>query len=325
MVAHSATTSPSAPAPQSGDGRTASPCGDTSSPLPIAHSPLPTSALLNDLTSPHHSLASVAEKHNLTLDDLLLWLALPETREAISLRESAAYSHLRLVASVNLSHAVHTTVKTLETFNTTPRPADPLDPTYLRAAIHARKAAWLLYRFSRLTPLTDDNLAAARRTLRAPLIPDAHARRPESEPMRSSNTQATLLHEEPAPTTSTRPAVPAPDATQHHDLAAARPTSGVPLVPDSDARRHESEPVLWTNTRSTPAQPEQQVQDPPPDMGALLTHLTALAATLGIDLSDLEDPNFDPRFDPTLELDVPAERGSPPEPALAGVAPPDST
>ncbi|MBX3316549.1 MAG: hypothetical protein KF902_06760 [Phycisphaeraceae bacterium] len=145
MVAHTAITLPAGVALQSDNPSLSCPS------VPEHLYP----SLLNDLTSPHHSLASIAQKHNLALDALLIWLAQPETLEAISLREHAAYTHVRLVAAVNLSHAVHATVRTLEHFVATPRPADPLEPTYLRAAIHARKAAWLLSRFSRIVPIND--------------------------------------------------------------------------------------------------------------------------------------------------------------------------
>ncbi len=272
MVAPSAATSPSAPAPQSGDASLPRPTVHPAGDLPLlspAAAPHAAAELLSDLTSPHHSLASVAARHNLTLDALLLWLTLPETREAIAHRESAAYTHVRLVASVNLSHAVHTTVKALETFNATPRPADPLDPSYLRASIHARKAAWLLYRFSRLTPLTDDNLAAARRALRVPLATDADASRHDAEPVRSTNAQTARADDGPARTTNTVLHIPTADPARGRDPT---PPPQRPLPPQAPPRAPESLP----------------------DVDTLLAQVAAVAASLGIDISDLDDPNFDP-------------------------------
>ncbi|QYK49269.1 MAG: hypothetical protein KF838_05310 [Phycisphaeraceae bacterium] len=246
MVASSATTPVGGTALQSGDSATAlcpsAPSSalhsDSSFPtLSLSHSV--TLSLLNDLTSPHHSLASVAEKHNLTLDALLIWLAQPDTREAISLREHAAYTHVRLVAAVNLSHAVHATVRTLEHFVATPRPADPLDPTCLRAAIHARKAAWLLSRFSRIVPIN-----ASRAT---PLKVDGPmgSQRTASVSQRTTVSDSSLRSQTvDNQTVDPSGALPdPPPASSPHDVT---DSPRAPLVPGSDPKCHTPEPTLQT-------------------------------------------------------------------------------
>ncbi len=295
MVAPAATTSPSNPALQS---------GDPSSPWPssasLGHSV--TLSLLSDLASPHHSLASVAEKHGLTLDTLLAWLALPSTREHMALHESAAYSHVRYVGALNLSHAVHTTVKTLETFNATPRPADPLDPGYLRASIHARKAAWLLYRFSRLTPLTDADIAAARNTLRA-------TRAAEAPTARVPRVTAEPLGREPEP--APHNASPSPRATT--PLPTAHSPSSISTTPAPSSPRPSASPAFQTSPPERHAAP--LAAGAPLSLEELTAHLEALAASLGIDVSDLDDPNFD----------AASFFSHPPDPALALATPDDTT
>lgn len=246
-------------------------------PLPPAAAPHAATELLSDLASPHHSLASVAEKHNLSLDALLIWLQHPEARELMALHESAAYAHVRYVGALNLSHAVHTTVKTLETFNATPRPADPLDPSYLRASIHARKAAWLLYRFSRLTPLSDADIAAARSTLRETRSVRHHVEGAEAEPPRVSRSH------------------------EHTDAGRAMPTPAQPIerptAASNASRREDAHPA---NPSPTPqpaqshAQAPRPIPAPPANVEELLSQLTVIADSLGIDISDLEDPSFDP-------------------------------
>lgn len=221
-----------------------------------------TASLLSDLASPHHSLSSVAEKHNLSLSDLLAWLELPSTREQMAIRESACYHHVRYVAALNLSQAVHTTVRTLDAFNKSAPAADPLDPSYLRAAIQAHKAAWLLYRFSRLTPVTQADLDRARSTVR---LTSGTARQsvsasPVQPPRASTKTPPVAAVSKPAPTS--------PPAHAPAQATAAHPANS----PDP--------------------------RDRPQDMAETLNQLTALATFLGIDIGDLEDLTFDPEDAP---------------------------
>lgn len=315
MVASAATT-PADTAPggttvggQSDDSSsspsTALPRGDSaSSPLPIDHCPLPASALLDLLASPHHSLASIAEHHNISLSTLLAWLELPAIREKMALRESIAYRHVRYVAALNLSHAVHTTIRTLEAFNAIPRPADPLDPNYLRAAVHARKAAWLLLRFSRLTPIADPDLSVAHNTLRGTQSVSRYAEGGEPLPAHPQPAQPTAVSAKPQPSPAHQQPAPAPSQppAQSHSEHLAVPTTIDPAAgPDAPAD-HPADPAPASPTLvvlSTPALPD------PTDMVALVEQLTALAASLGIGVSDFDDP-----------ADIPA---------LVTVGPPDST
>ncbi len=262
MVAHTATS------PDRG-----TPSGDTTLPRPTVHAagdlfPLHptaslghsvTQSLLDDLTSPHHSLASVAEKHNLTLSALLTWLDLPSTQEQMAQRETVAYRHVRFVAAVNLSTAVHTTVKLLDTYNKSAPAADPFEPATLRAAIHARKAAWQLYRFSRAVPINEADLTRARTVLRATVSRAAVSRASDCD-VREPTTASTHA----TPSTTRR------------------------AVPDSETPRQQSEPVA-NSARTPPSAPS------PLPLDQLVAHLSSIATSLGIDISDLDhmdDPAF---------------------------------
>jgi hypothetical protein len=284
--------------------------GDDSS-LPLCPS-VPASlcpVLLDHLASPHHSLASIAQHHNLSLSTLLAWLELPAIREKMAHRESIAYRHVRYVAALNLSHAVH-----------------------------ARKAAWLLLRFSRLTPISD--LAVAHNTLRDTESVSRYAEggeplpvQPVAAPAHSKPAQsaAALAHPQPAKPQPPTPQPPTPQPA-HPQPAPSEPPAqshaqdlAVPTTIDSAAgpdapADHPTDPAPALPNLvvlSTPALPD------PTDMVALVEQLTALAASLGIGVSDVDDP---------AAVTPPDDRRSPARPtsvhdpgALVTVGPPDST
>jgi hypothetical protein len=236
--------------------------------------------LLDALASPHHSLASVAEKHGLTLSALLTWLELPETRAELAARESAAYAHVRYVSALNLSHAAHTASRIVESFNATPRPADPFDPNYFRVAVHARMAASLLLRFSRL-------YAAAAPT----------PARPASGVSDGPTGRATAGRPASGPT-SARPPITPPRAPS--SVSDPRPAPTGPTEPPS--------PTALSGPTAPPG--PTKLQDPadptdPTDMDAMVAHLKVMAKALGIDLPELE--MLDALDDPTLS---PAERAA---------------
>ncbi|MBX3360805.1 MAG: hypothetical protein KF912_00740 [Phycisphaeraceae bacterium] len=245
--------------------------------------PAAAETLLDALASPHHSLASIAQAHNISLAALLGWLHHPETRARLATRESAAYTHVRYVGAMNLSTAVHSTVKALETFNATPRPADPLDPLYLRAANNARKAAWLLFRFSRLTPLSPAALAPARQTLLQ--TADATPPTPQSRALHAPT------HAQAATPTQPQPQLPA-QANPHPAPPPALPTSHA-RPSETSARAAETSPETLPEAapHALPhAAPEPAHTEPAPaELDELLTQLTQLATQLGIDPSEFDD------------------------------------
>ncbi len=104
-------------------------------------------------------------KHGLTLSGMLTWLNLPETREVLALRESAAYAHARHVAALNIGHAVETVASIVRDYNTTGPAREAQDRktpgSAHRSATNARKAAWLLLQFARIVPINESDLRNA--------------------------------------------------------------------------------------------------------------------------------------------------------------------
>jgi hypothetical protein len=160
---------PSAPLPLSPSAPSLSSPSDSwrssSSLSSLLPPPTLTDEILDDLAVPQFSLAIVAQKHGLTLSGMLTWLNLPETREVLALRESAAYAHARHVAALNIGHAVETVASIVRDYNTTRPEREAQDRktpgSAHRAATNARKAAWLLLQFARIVPVNEADLRRA--------------------------------------------------------------------------------------------------------------------------------------------------------------------
>jgi hypothetical protein len=189
--------------------------------------PTLTDEILDDLAVPQFSLATVAQKHGLTLSGMLTWLNLPETREVLALRESAAYAHARHVAALNIGHAVETVASIVRDYKTTRPEREAQDRktpgSAHRAATNARKAAWLLLQFARIVPVNEADLrratgclsASAKNTTSTP----SRAHRTASVNQRTSSSDSSrvaCLLEEQACSESVR---------STRDCAATRPTS----------------------------------------------------------------------------------------------------
>ncbi len=302
MVASAATTPPPNPALPSHDSSlprpTVHPAGDLL-PLPPAAAPHAAAELLSDLASPHHSLASVAAQHNIPLGELLAWLESPATREHIALRQSAAYTHVRYVASLNLSHAVHATIRILESFNRTPAPApstpaallaDPASSLcsaalsanavvpYFRRAEQARKASWLLYRFSRLTPVSEHDLSRAR-TAAGSMPLGKSARRADAPAASEASSRATG-----GVSASANDRAPAADPASFSQTPRS---SGCPTHALRDLPL--SAPLCPPLPSAPPIQSPGHSASESLSLDQLLAQLTSIAGTLGIDISDLDE------------------------------------
>ncbi|MBX3367077.1 MAG: hypothetical protein KF912_07145 [Phycisphaeraceae bacterium] len=257
-------------------------------------------ALLNDVLSPNHSLTSAAAKHNLPLEALTLWLALPETRARLAAMDEAGSAHVRTVASLNLSTSVHTLVQIMADFRAlaaarsanreigshSDTPPDPDDIIYLRASIHARKAAWLLYQLSR------SGTPSARKAAHTSLPLGGSALRADSAPAGTTPDGTTpggtaLQSAVPVPPSDLIP--PAPEPLSPSAPEPPSPSAPVPLSPSAPS------------SSTTPASHDD-----------VITALAALANSLGLTPDDLEGLTLD---------DLPDDGPLPPE-ALA-LFPPD--
>lgn len=313
MVAHAVSTSADialgGPAP--GDatpGGTALQSGGLS-PLPIAHSPLPSSpslshsvteSLLHSLADPEASLASVARRFNISLASLTLWLARPETQARVREMESGASTHIRLAASLNLSSAVRVLVRILDDFNTLARTnPDPTDADYIRASERARKAAYHLYRLSRLVPISESDLARARTHITpAPArvaclgvdqaCPDptsvpSHGCESAAMPPDRASAPSALKDDSLSPSSSASPTNPPSVALR--DLRGESPSSSTSASATTSPSA-SSAALRVENSSSSP--PRSSDSSAFSSLDALNAHLEQLAASLGIDTSDID-------------------------------------
>jgi hypothetical protein len=162
VVAHSSNPSSRGSAP--------SPLTETPDPPPSPVLDLTDAAaarIIRELAEPNASLDSVAAANGIAVADLALWLTTPGARErmlAIEQRRLRPRPHGRLPQTLK---AVTALLRVLDTFNAlaASRPAD--DPLVIRAAIHANKAAYHLYRLSRILPIDETQRARANEGIRA--------------------------------------------------------------------------------------------------------------------------------------------------------------
>ena len=259
-----------------------------SSPLDFHPDEATADSILIDLASPEHSLASVARKHNVSLAALALWLTTPAARERMLTIERGAYTHVRMSAALNLNAAVHTFVTILDTFqhapdapsssppsppadaSSAPRSTDSSAPSafsFLRVALQrqslALRAAYHLCRLSRIVPVSDEDLARARA-----LIP----------PRRTGTTPATIenpvrpVFMTPAPNSAPTPA-PIQTADPVSVLLHTRTTAPASLTTAAGAAKaHISAfgPMAGSFTEAA-------------------ARLEAIATSLGVDLSDIDE------------------------------------
>jgi hypothetical protein len=219
--------------------------------------------------------------HGLSLAGILTWLNLPETREQLALRESAAYAHTRHVAALNMEHAVQTAASIVRDYNTSRPEREAQDRktpgSAHRASVHARKAAWLLYRFSRITPVNEADLRHA-----AGCLP-ASAKRASGcdvEGPTSANSTAPPTPVPAAPLEQAHTNDPAPA----HSAADTKHAQPVADAERADADQHESEfenqpTIVRRSTRASAPAPS-----PAPD-----------AIPVESEVSEIEDFN-DPAF-----------------------------
>jgi hypothetical protein len=263
------------------------------SPLTFAPGDTLAEEILIDLSAPDASLSSVAAKHNLPTATLSLWLTKPQTQALLHSIESGGYAHTRLAAALNLSSAVPILLQILSDFRTlAATTTDLTDPAYQRASVGARKAAWMLQRLARSCPLTPVQLNAALDTLDATRAanPPQHPAQPapavpiqiapaaptpiaplqtptpaaRTEPVDAQPAPAAITHSEPAPT-----------ATAHTHPASNTPAPLASTTPHTDPARHDPVPHTQLNTAN--------------DLADLVAHLSSIAESLGIDISDLDE------------------------------------
>ncbi|MBX3366896.1 MAG: hypothetical protein KF912_06225 [Phycisphaeraceae bacterium] len=183
--------------------------------------------IVADLAQPQATLASVAEAHNIPLATLALWLSTPRAAALFHTLESGACRHVRLTASLHLSTAVQTLLLVLDNFKRLHATLEPTDPILLRAAALARIAAYHLYRLSRITPLTDEQIARA-------AVPGGTALQSSGSAARAAAIRASLssgatpLERMGSAATPAAPATMQPDRQERRSPAADAPPPSAP-------------------------------------------------------------------------------------------------
>jgi hypothetical protein len=318
------------------------PSASSSSPVSLSHSV--TESLLHSLADPEASLASVARQFNIPLGSLTLWLARPDTQARVRELESGAATHIRLAASLNLSSAVRVLVRILDDFHTLARSnpdpkALPNDPNYIRASERARKAAYHLYRLSRLVPIDAPHLATARSLVEANRVACLH----EGQACELTYAPSPSPSHGCAPGGTAMPpdrAAPAPQVTIAHsssrraievDAAAASmasapsPSGSAPPTTSPSSPLRDSAPSAALRVENSSSSPPRSADASAPSAFASLEELNAyleqLAASLGIDTSDIDEnaplpPEFLALFPPDVaDFLAPEPTESPPRSA----------
>ena len=181
-----------------------------STPAPTL-SPAPTESLertlLNALFTNSHSLPALANSLNLTVIDLLDLISSPAIQSKLIAYEQAAAHAVRVAASVHLSKLLDVLDHILDSHTTDLKPlesrTDEAAITHRRRErVHIRKAATLVLRLTRFSPLAPDSILAARPApstrggaFQAPLAPAAH----------KSNAVLEAPHLNPAPSPFPQP------------------------------------------------------------------------------------------------------------------------
>lgn len=287
-------------------------------------------ALLIDLASPDHSLASVARKHNLPVAALALWLTTPAARERMLTIERGAYTHVRMSAALNLNTAVQTFVTILNTFQHAPAPslatgplptpdsspgavssptaasphiAPPASPpsaapsafatsafATLRLALRqqslALRAAYHLCRLARIVPVSDDDLARARTIIPPRQSAAASPRHTPTEPSRL-NPRGPVPSSPTPPHAHTPAPAPAPSPS-HAPTLTATPAPAPPAAPPVALMTHATEAIAARDAAPNAA-PNAASPSAPASLEELTAELEALAHSLGVDISDIDD------------------------------------
>ena len=287
-------SSPSAPLPQCPSAPSASP--------PLRHSESSafsssSDAILQSLADPDASLASVARAHNITVAALTLWLARPDIQARVREMEAGAAAHVRLASSLNLSSAVRVLVRILDDFDALSRThtdaaARTADPDYIRASERARKAAYHLYRLSRVIPISESDLTRAR-TIRGPASSPS-----ESSPSESSTSASTASSAFKESCSSSPPRPSRSDTSS---------SVSCPDVPSSLCNAALSENSVVSSHSPSAFSSPSSIED-------ITVELESLAHSLGIDISDIdENAPLPPEFLATLPPELAAFIAHPPD------------
>jgi len=219
-------------------------------------SPSQESSLLNSLFTNSLSLPDLARSLNLTLIDLLDLIASPAIQSRLIALEQAAAHSIRVAASSHLSTVLDTLTTILDSHTADLKPYESrTDDAALthrrRERVHIRKAATLLLRLTRFSPLAPDSILTARPALptqgaafQTPRIPPQHTPPIFAPPPRSAlhslPAQSSGASVSPAPTPSKAFSFPQPIGLKVHSRGSSESPSATPGQPRQNPPHREA-------------------------------------------------------------------------------------
>jgi hypothetical protein len=209
-------------------------------PLPIAHSPLPASEIIDAACNPYLSLRDIAESHNVTLEQLTLFLDRPDIRERLAQIDTVTSRRTQSIAAACLPTVVKSLNRIVEAhlweeskIVVTPTNFSQLEQRR-RAAETTRRAGALLYRLSR--PPTPPR---ARNEVTGPRVPRAEEQKRASNPSARENLGIPSLGPAPSDSEPVVPTPPVPSAP----IAPAPPLSSSPSADPAELPTPPAPPI----------------------------------------------------------------------------------
>ena len=223
-------------------------------PLPIFHPSATTAAtIINELASNEITLLDIADRHETTLEALTLWMIRPDIAERLNAFESACARRARLTVANSLNAIANTLLHLLAeakddhaSVHRVPAATHHAFAARMQSRESARKAANLLLRIARYTPLADNapptphhpkkNPTRERAVSDAPLAPPPRSAQPTNA---ATPTTAPVTH----PSAATPRSSVAP-------LPASQPPTSIPIV--RVAASPSSRPPIRASSRTAP-------------------------------------------------------------------------
>jgi hypothetical protein len=214
--------------------------------------------LINDLADPTMTLGDVAYLHDLSLENLTLWIVRPDITERLKALTDSIYLRVRLAAITHLATTVNVLNTMIGAYIDEERTV-PVNPTSIqdreqrrRARETARKAVALLSRLAHLPSQRREPSANSRRVpLRVPLVaaphPSNHRDLPKPPPVvRHTTTEA--VDRAPCPVTGIGPThtAPTPNPITPRDLharAGQAPAATLSLYPFAEGPGWDGAPA----------------------------------------------------------------------------------
>ncbi len=268
--------SPHAPSPSRREGAAGRAASDSdaappppSSPDPLHFHPDATTAatIVNELASNETTLRDIADRHDTTLEALTLWMTRPDIAQRLSALESACARRARLTVANSLNAIANTLLHLLAeakddhaSVHRVPAATHHAFAARMQSRESARKAANLLLRIARYTPLADNapptphdpkkNPTRQRGVSDAPLAPPPRSAQPTHA---ATATTAPVTH----PSAATPRPIFAP-------LPASQPPTSIPILRVA-ASPSSRPPIRATNRTAPQDHPGPQPPAPAPD------------------------------------------------------------